>query len=63
MQYISEIVMFISSGNEDVDYPNIDLVSINIHMKAVCMQREYVAHLQAQLKELNKKIDRAPQDQ
>ena len=45
MQYISEIVIFISSGNEDIDFPHIDLVSINIHMKAVQMHKEYISHL------------------
>ena len=59
MEYISEMVQLISTGNEDIDNPNIEMVAENIHHKAVQMHKEYLALLEANLKELNKKISKA----
>ena len=56
MEYIGEMVKFISTGNEDIDNPNIEIVAENIHAKAIQMHKEYLTHLEANLKELNKKI-------
>ena len=56
MEYIGEMVKFISTGNEDIDNPNIEIVAENIHAKAIQMHKEYLSHLEANLKELNKKI-------
>ena len=50
------MIQLITTGNEDVDNPNIVLLAKNIHRKAVFMHKEYVAHLEANLKEFNKKI-------
>ena len=59
MEYISEMVLLISTGNEDVDNENIELVAENIHTKAVQMHKEYVSLLEANLKDLNKRISKA----
>lgn len=56
MEYISEMVQLISTGNDEVDQQNIELVAENILAKALQMHKEYVAVIEANLKELNKKI-------
>ena len=56
MEYISEMLMMISSGEENADLANIELVADNILAKSVQVHSEFKKSLQASLKELDKEM-------
>lgn len=49
LEYIGEMVQLISTGKDEVDQQNIELIAGNIHAKALQMHKEYVAVTQASL--------------
>lgn len=40
-EYISEMLLLISTGDEEADMANVELISENIHTKAVQIHSEY----------------------
>ena len=55
-EYITEMVLLISSGDEAADEAAIDMAAHNIHAKSVQVFEEYKASLKASLKEIKDEL-------
>lgn len=55
-EYISQMLLLISTGDNKAYQTNIELVATNIHNKAMQMHKEFKVALENNLKELNKEI-------
>lgn len=62
-EYISQMLLMISTGNDEVDQANIELVATNIHTKALQMHKEFKVTLENNLKELKKEIKKTKDEE
>ena len=62
-EYISEMLLLISTGDDEVDLANIELVADNIHTKAVEMHNQLKKHLEANQKQVSKEIKKSKEEE
>ena len=53
------MLLLISTGDDEVDLANIELVADNIHTKAVEMHNQLKKHLEANQKQVSKEIKKS----
>ena len=58
-EYIGEMLLLITTGDEDVDMANIEMIADNIHAKAVQVHTEYQKHLKENKKVLDKELKKS----
>lgn len=60
--YICEMLLMISTGDDELDMQSIEVVAVNIHTKAVQMHKEYQKHLELNQKALKKEIKKTSEE-
>ena len=62
-EYISQMLLMISTGNDQVDQTNIELVATNIHDKAMQIHKEFKGTLEKNLKELKNELKKTKDEE
>ena len=55
--YISDLLLIISTGDEEADMANIEMVADNVHAKTVQVQEEQKKLLELTTEEIRKKLE------